>query len=130
MSEPNPYALPTSELLDPEQLQMLLEAGASDSGELFREIFGMFEEESLNKMEEIKAFAAEGKSEELSRSAHAIAGSSANVGGREVWLQAKEIENLCKAGRLEEARGRIPTLEETYHSTLKILREFARGLPG
>lgn len=130
MSDTNEHPLPESDLLDPEQLQMLLEAGAADSGELFREIFGMFEEESSSKMADLKRFAEQGDAMELSRSAHAIAGSSANIGGREVWQQAKEIENLCKADQLESACRKIPHLVETYNSTLEILRDFARGLPG
>jgi len=109
---------------------MLLEAGASDSGELFREIFAMFEEESSRKMADLKRFAEEGDAEELSRSAHAIAGSSANVGGHTVWQLAKEIENLCRAGQFDSACRKIPNLEETYHETILILRKFAADLPG
>jgi len=35
----------------------------------------------------------------MARAAHSLAGSSANLGGREVWRIAKELRTCAKAGR-------------------------------
>lgn len=104
---------------------MLVGTGPSESNELFVEILGLFEQEGSQKMEEIRSFSASADFFLLGRAAHALAGSSANIGGREVWRQAKAIENLCKQGQGTEAAGLIPKLERTYDQTVRALREFA-----
>jgi HPt (histidine-containing phosphotransfer) domain-containing protein len=126
MSEPdNPSP---SSLLDQEQLQMLIEAGASESLELFREILDLFEEESIRKLEELAACEVSGDFEGMGRSAHALAGSSANIGGREVWQQAKAIEDLCKSGNGRDAVRLLPELTTTYHLTIEALRAYSARL--
>ena len=115
-------------LLDHEQLQMLIEAGASESTELFKEILELFEEESDRKLVELQEQKVSRDFENMSRSAHALAGSSANIGGREVWLQAKEIENLCKSGKGPKAVELLPRLVETYHQTIVAMKAYAAEL--
>jgi HPt (histidine-containing phosphotransfer) domain-containing protein len=117
-----------SHLLDPEQIQMLLEAGADDSLELFTELIGLFEEESQVKLEEIRNSHSDGDFESLGRAAHALAGSSANIGGREVWLKAKEVENLCKSGQGNETGHLLEDLQSTYAETMIQLRYFISQL--
>jgi HPt (histidine-containing phosphotransfer) domain-containing protein len=108
----------TGPLLDPEQIKMLLESGADESIELFNEILGLFEEESDTKLREMRTARETGDIDAFGRSAHALAGSSANIGGRAVWLKAKDMENLCKAGNGQQALSMVPDLEELYRETL------------
>ncbi len=117
-----------SHLLDPEQIQMLLEAGADDSLELFTELIGLFEQESQERLKEIQASHSGGDFESLGRAAHALAGSSANIGGREVWLKAKEVENLCKNGKGNETGFLVAELQSTYTETMIQLRYFINQL--
>lgn len=117
-----------SPLLDFEQIDMLIEAGAEESVEMFLEILNLFEEESLQKLQDLKAAKASGDFEAFSRAVHALAGSSANIGGRQVWLNAKDMENLCKTGQGEQAVAALDQLEELYLETMVQLREFARRL--
>ena len=117
-----------SHLLDPEQIQMLLEAGADESLELFNELIGLFEQESEIKLKEIRVSTNEGDYDSLGRAAHALAGSSANIGGREVWLMAKEVENLCKSGKGSEAKKLVDDLQSTYAETMIQLRYFISQL--
>lgn len=107
---------------------MLIEAGASESLELFREILDLFEEESIRKLEELAACQECGDFDGMGRSAHALAGSSANIGGREVWQQAKEIEDLCKSGQGQDAVRLIPELKATYLLTMDALRAYSARL--
>lgn len=118
---------PSARLLDREQLDMLVEAGGDDSS-LVREILSLFESESADKLKELRECEAQADYERLSKAAHALAGSSANIGGRELARQAREIENLCKNQRGEEAVGLVGPLAATYQDTILALRQFA-GLP-
>jgi len=103
---------------------MLIEAGASESMELVRELLDLYEGESLQKLEELKASCAAGDYEAMSRSAHALSGSSANVGGRLVWQLTKQMENDCKQGRGAVAAKMLGALENAHKQTLIGLREF------
>jgi len=119
---------PSGSLLDPDQIKMLIEAGASDSLELFNEILALFEEESRSKFKELHAGMEAGNFDSVGRAAHALAGSSANIGGREVWLRARDIENLCKSGNGPEAVELIPALELTFQETMIQLKHFVAQL--
>lgn len=111
-------------LLDPEQIKMLLESGADDSTDLFSEILTLFEEESRSKLDEMKETRQSGDFEAFSRAAHALAGSSANIGGRAVWLMARDMENLCKGGEPQKATAMLPELEELHQETLVQMRHY------
>ena len=111
-------------LIDTEQIEMLIEAGASESMELVRELLDLYEGESRQKLDDLKAHAATADYEAMGRSAHALAGSSANVGGKLVWKMAKQMENDCKEGRGETAAQAIQTLKATHDKTLIALRAF------
>ena len=113
-----------STLLDTEQIEMLIEAGASESMELVRELLDLYEGESRQKLEDMKANSASGDYEAMSRSAHALSGSSANVGGRLVWQLTKKMENDCKQGRGVDAAKMLGILENAHEQTLIGLREF------
>jgi len=111
-------------LLDLEQLHMLLEAGASDSFGLLREILDLYEEESRVKLGELQAGLDSGDHASMGRAAHALAGSSANIGGRAVWQQAKELEDSCKNGQGPDMPAKVQSLEEVYWRTLDELKAF------
>jgi HPt (histidine-containing phosphotransfer) domain-containing protein len=115
-------------ILDPEQLQMLIEAGGDESSSLLNEIFGLFESESVEKLKELRGYKAAGDYELLGKAAHALSGSSANIGGRELAREAREIENLCKAGQGEEAAARVEKLESTYQETIRALNQFMQRI--
>jgi HPt (histidine-containing phosphotransfer) domain-containing protein len=115
-------------LLDPEQIKMLLESGADESIELFVEILGMFEEESQAKFLEMQSAVDAGNHEALGRAVHALAGSSANIGGRVTWLKAREIENLCKAGEGTKAIALLGDLRETYDATVVQMKAYVENL--
>lgn len=117
-----------SGLLDPEQLQMLIEAGGDDSLSLLCEIFSLFESESTEKLKDLKTYRASGDFELLGKAAHALSGSSANIGGRQLAAQARAIENLCKEGRGPEAAAKVEELASTYHETILALNTFVSGI--
>ena len=128
MLEPD-YSDSFAHLLDHEQLEMLIEAGGDDSTSLLDEIFGLFESESLEKLEELQNYQVQANYEKLGKAAHALAGSSANIGGRELSRKAKQIEDLCKNQKGEEAAALVDSLEITYRDTILALKKLS-GKPG
>ena len=115
-------------LIDSEQIEMLIEAGASESMELVSELLDLYEGESRQKIDDLKAHAASADYEAMGRSAHALAGSSANVGGKQVWQMAKQMENDCKEGRGEAVIPRLEALEDVHNRTMVALRAFIERL--
>ena len=111
-------------LLDKEQLQMLIDAGGSESYDLFNEILELYIEESSIKIEEIKTYRDSGDFEMMGRAAHALSGSSANIGGLRVWKISKEMENLCKGDNGHQAAVHIAELESVYLRTVEALKAF------
>ena len=113
-----------SSLIDVEQIQMLIEAGAAESLELVTELLDLYEGERKQKLDDIRDKASTGDFEALGRAAHALAGSSANVGGKRVWDMAKQMENDCKEGRGASAVQSIDTLEKVHAGTMIALRSY------
>lgn len=111
----------TYPLLDLSQVDMLLESGAQESVDLFKEILSLFEEESRIKLDALRSAMAEANPDAFANAAHALSGSSANIGGRNVWLRAKEMENLCKEGSPEKAYPMLADLEAEFAETLQQL---------
>ena len=115
----HPYSL-----LDLSQLNMLLESGGDESIELINEILELFEEESRTKLDDLKTAKANANAEAFGYAAHALAGSSANIGGVVVWKKAKSMENNCKTGDPSEAFALLDELEEDFSGTLAQIRAY------
>jgi HPt (histidine-containing phosphotransfer) domain-containing protein len=97
---------------------------AQESVDLFKEILSLFEEESRTKLDVLRTAMAEANQEAFANAAHALAGSSANIGGRNVWLRAREMENLCRDGTPEKAFPMLAELEGEFAETLKQLHQY------
>jgi HPt (histidine-containing phosphotransfer) domain-containing protein len=116
------------ELLDLSQVNMILECGGDEAVELFNEILELFEEESRVKLQDLNSAKAAGEGEAFSNAAHALAGSGANIGGKAVWLMAKDMENLSRKGEITRAFGMLTDLEGQFEATLRQLRQYVRSV--
>ena len=117
----------TYTLLDLSQLDMLLESGGEESVELIIEILDLFEQESRVKLSSLKSAKASSDAEAFGYAAHALAGSSANIGGVVVWKKAKEMENNCKTGDPRLAFSMLDELEADFLETLVQLKAYVAG---
>ena len=115
----HPYSL-----LDLSQLNMLLESGGEESIDLINEILELFEEESRIKLGDLKTARANADAEAFGYASHALAGSSANIGGVVVWQKAKSMENNCKSGDPEEAFALLEELEQDFSGTLAQIKAY------
>ena len=111
-------------LLDLSQVNMLLESGGEESIELINEILVLFEDESRVKFSDLKAAKANSDVEAFGYASHAVAGSSANIGGYVVWQKAKVMENSCKTGDPQVAFSMLDELETDFNGTLAQLKAY------
>lgn len=82
-------------LIDDDQIQMLVEAGEEAAAELIQELLDLFKAESEPHLTTLKSAFAESNFPAVSRVAHALAGSSANLGGLRLAKLAKAIEHAA-----------------------------------
>ncbi len=100
---------PTSPPVDPAKLAELQELFCDD-GEL-AELFQEFWEELPDRLEGIRN-GIQGKAlEQIHQAAHALKGSSANLGAEGVRSAAAHLEDQARAGTLEDAPGLLERLE-------------------
>jgi HPt (histidine-containing phosphotransfer) domain-containing protein len=106
--------LPT---IDPEAIANLRDLNPGDGGEFLREIVGIYVEDTPKRIAEMRASIASANTPALTRAAHTIKGSSANVGAQLVKAVAERIEALS---RKEGVGGAAPMVDDCE-------REFERA---
>ena len=111
-------------LLDPSQIDMLLEDGNQDSLDMFSEILELFEQECAVKFDELKRAKSEKDVSLFGNASHTLAGSSANIGGYVVWQKAKAMENNCKSGDPESAFAMLDEIETDFAQTMLQLKAY------
>ena len=96
---------------------MLVEAGGEEAAEMLEELVELFEDEGKAKLPRMHGLLTEGNLPDLRRDAHAIAGASANLGGRRLNRIAKTVELQALNGQAEGLDVGITTLHETFFAT-------------
>ena len=79
--------------------------------ELLKEIAIIFLEDYPNSLREIQAAIDSGDSSELERSAHSLKGSVANFGARDAVACALRLEQMGRAGQLQDCVETLRALE-------------------
>lgn len=115
-------------LLDSDQILMLIETGEDSAAELLQELLELYESECEVKLSELRVAINRGESLSASKLAHAIAGSSANIGARKIWQMAKHVEETSKAGNSDSCASTVDELDQLYALTIKELRGIIRDL--
>lgn len=116
-------------ILDDEQVEMLTESGSPGAAELIMDLLDLFESESQGKFSEIDDALKNSDMRALERAAHAIAGSSANIGGKRLWKLCKSIEENAKEGRNEgDIPEQIKQAKTLYRETIQALRNLVQEL--
>jgi HPt (histidine-containing phosphotransfer) domain-containing protein len=117
----------SSPLLDSEQVQMLISSGGDEAVDLISEILELFREESEANLSALEYRRKEGDLSEMGRAAHALAGSSANIGAARLWQSAKSLEQSAKEGSLPEAE-EIEDLKSLYEETIAVFKRIRSQL--
>ena len=93
--------------------------------DLLKEIAALFLEEYPRELDDIHKALATGDAHMLERSAHGLKGSVANFGARAAVDAAFQLEQLGKAGKLDQVPPALSALERTLaclHAELSSIR--------
>ncbi len=117
-------------LTDEEQLSMLIEAGEDGAADLIEELLGLFQSEAAPQLATVKAAIGSRTAKDASRPAHALAGSSANIGGLRLAKLSKAMELAANRDDLAALDALLPHLDDTYASTVTIFKQEIARLRG
>jgi HPt (histidine-containing phosphotransfer) domain-containing protein len=110
--------LKTLPIIDEEQINMLVEAGEDGAAELIEELLDLFQTEAAPQLEAIRSAHATRDYARAARPAHAVAGSSANLGGLRLSRLAKALELTAESGEAERFEALAPAVDALYHETV------------
>jgi HPt (histidine-containing phosphotransfer) domain-containing protein len=105
-------------LLDPGAFVRLREWGGD---ELLGKMLALYLKNAPDRMGEIRSGVQEGDGGRIEQGAHSLKSSSANLGAERLRWLCQRMEDAGEDGRLAEARGLLPELEEAYRQTVEAL---------
>lgn len=110
-------------ILDQEKLSELREIFEDDSelAELFQEFFG----ELPTRLQDLHQAFEIGATETIHQNAHALKGSSGNLGAAAVHATARAIEEYARSGSLQEACSLMPRLETEVAQLAQALQQLS-----
>ena len=109
----------------PEELRLLAEVGDSEA---VAEVISVFQSDTQARIRTLHPALAAGDAARLRAQAHAIKGSAAQVGARQVAEISREIEVAAVAGDLGRVAGLLPALESEFSAVRRAMSE--SPLPG
>lgn len=105
-------------LTDDDQIEMLVEAGEEGAADLIEELLDLFKSEASPQLEAIHAAIQNRSFGDIERPAHALAGSSANLGGLRLSKLAKAMEISARDGASEPLLTLAPQVNALYEDTV------------
>lgn len=109
-------------LLDQEQISMLVETGEDEAADLIQELLDLFIEEGEPRLDHLSSMIRAKDAEQVARDAHALAGSSSNIGALRLSKVAKWIEGEAKEGSLGSLDEFYAYMRACYSETITLLR--------
>jgi HPt (histidine-containing phosphotransfer) domain-containing protein len=94
---------------------------------LLKEIVRLFLANSPARMDQIRTGMAQDDPLEVERGAHSLKSTAANIGATRVSELSSDFESVASTGRLDELRGKLPELEETYAAACRALEAMETG---
>jgi PAS domain S-box-containing protein len=105
---------PGTPILDPEVLDGLRALDEDGSDDLLEELAGIFLDDAPPRIDALKRALEDDDPVTLERSAHALKGSSANMGAHGMTALCDELQNLGSSGNLSGAADLISALEKEW----------------
>jgi two-component system, sensor histidine kinase and response regulator len=108
--------------LDPSRLDAVrsLKSGGAD---LVRQVIHLFLQTAPGTLDRLRLAASSGNAREIGGAAHALRGSSRELGADRVGQLCQQIETLARTGRLTDAALALPELEREYEAVRQLLLE-------
>ena len=111
---------PDQDLLDLTRLEVAL--GGDEA--LMGEILEMYESTAATDVQSLVVAVQQGDLEQVVRKAHALKGSSGNVGADRVMGIASRIERFGRDGSVEGAAGLVGELQHIFDSTVRACKAY------
>jgi len=110
-------------LLDDDQMEMLISTGDSMAADLIEELLGLYTDESGKLVQSVSQANVESDPKIVSREAHAIAGSSANLGVLRISKITKALElSIVSDGFTSEVLALCAGLPAVYEESVKAVK--------
>ena len=90
--------MPETPIISPATIHNLRALSPDDNDEFLREIVGIFELDTPERLAELEKALADADNKTFARAAHSIKGSSANVGAMKLHALAQELEAMASVG--------------------------------
>ena len=128
-NEPQPESDSAAVVLDPRQVQSLQSIPGLNHGTLLGELAEMLRQAMPRRLAELARHAAARDGEVLASQAHALAGSCASIGGRQMQVAINALENAATAGAWDQMPARVATVNEAWSRLDQALSEHLQGGP-
>ncbi len=116
---PDDRALP---ILNPRALDAIRQLERFGTAGLVQRVIAIFLEETPRLIDSMRRGCRESAAERLRLDAHALKGSTANVGADRLNACARRLEAACKAGFPPHAEALIAAIESSFEETVRALR--------
>ncbi|MBI2927326.1 MAG: response regulator [Verrucomicrobia bacterium] len=121
----------TAHVVNPRALANLRELGGPGQTDPLTEFIDIFLEDTPMNLERLRAALGQRDANGVARAAHALKGSSANLGAEGVMTLCAELETLADRGHLEPAEPLVTAIEEQFQRVKAVLEaERDRALVG
>ncbi len=110
-------------LLDNNQVEMLRETALECEPELLQELLDLYCQDNTARVERIRPAIARGDWAEAAKLAHAVAGSSSNMGGNRISKLSILLENNINDGSLADLDAIAEQIEIEFALTIEAFRE-------
>jgi len=110
-------------LLDFEIIRSLKELDDDGSNSFFKEIISLYNEQFPELYRKIANAVKENKSDDLSKTAHALKGASLNIGAKELASVCKTMELNGKENRMDNMDFLLESLSAVYSATMSELNK-------
>jgi HPt (histidine-containing phosphotransfer) domain-containing protein len=128
-NEPQPESESAAVVLDPRQVQSLQSIPGLNHGTLLGELAEMLRRAMPGRLDELARHAAARNAEVLASQAHALAGSCASIGGRQMQVAINALENAASTGDWDQMPARVAMVKTAWNRLDQALSDHLRGGP-
>lgn len=109
--------------INEEQYNSLVEAGGDEAPALVQELLLLFQKENIPHLEAMEEANSYDDFKKLARHAHAVSGSSANLGAVRLANLAKEIEMAIYEKRYQNVKESMRDVRAVFEKTMEAFKE-------
>jgi len=124
------HGRPLAPCLDPAIIEQLVDLDDGGTG-LITELFGLFQEDTPDRLAKLAVHLEAGEAGPASELAHALKGSAGTMGAVKLREIAQEIEKATRSGRVDPPIvALMPSLNEAYQEVCQAFGAFLEAQPG